>query len=110
MAVKPLWTSAAGVNYRFDDSAQADGFYRVIKSQDVAPILDRNKAMANENNGWSTDKDKAFRRVGSIPLILIQKWLEEEGWDAFAPENADKLKAKLNSSDFQHLRTAHWRL
>lgn len=110
MAVKDLWTSAAGVAYRFDDSTQAEGHFRVIKSQDVAPILDRNKAMANENSGWSTDKDKAFRRVGSIPLILIQKWLDEEGWDAFDPANADKLKAKLNDSDFQLLRTAHWRL
>ena len=106
--LKPLWTTEAGVKKYWDDSHAKDGFYRVVKAQDVTDILDHNKDQANHNNGWNADK--TMRRAGSIPLVLIQKWKDEEGWDAFDPENADRLKRKLNDLDFFKLRTAHWRL
>lgn len=101
-----LYTSSAGVSYTWED--RADGGYEVRGYQDVQPILDRNVDMANHNNGYSGDK--TFRRVGSIPMHLIYQWAQEEGWNAFDPEHADKLAQKLNDLDFWKLRTAPGRV
>ena len=68
------------------------------------PITERNKAMRTHNDGYTADR--SMRRVASIPYILINKWLDEEGWNALDPANHDRLKRKLNDPDYAHLRTA----
>lgn len=106
MSLVPLYRSEAGVQHflRYD----GDGKYSCVSVADCEPILDRNKAMATHNDGYSPSRE--LRRAASIPLILVHKWLLEEGWNAFDPACADKLKAKLNSADYQYLRTAPGRL
>lgn len=88
-----------------------NGGIEVRISQDVSGLLDLNKAMANENDGYS--KSREMRRVASIPAILRQKWLIEEGWDCMDthdPDVARKLVLKLNDPDYAYLRTAEGRL
>lgn len=103
---KPFFTSSVGIQHfrRVND----DGSVSYAAHQDLEPILDRNKAMANHNDGWA--KGKEMRRVASIPLMLVLKWKAEEGWDAFNPDHADKLAQKLNDPDYAHLRTAPGRV
>lgn len=103
---KPLWTTAGGTQVFFKDNG--DGTYTVWSTQDNDPILERNAAMANENNGYSPSRD--IRRMASIPLNLIQKWKHEEGFDALNPHNQDALTRKMNDIDYSKLRTAHWRV
>lgn len=91
-------------DYRHD----GQGGVIVRVSSDVAPVLDRNKAMANHNDGYSQSRE--LRRVASIPAIVRMKWLLEEGWDCLDPACASKLVQKLNSSDYAHLRTAEGNL
>ncbi len=81
-----------------------DGGVDIKIEADVAPVLERNKAMRNHNDGYS--KSREFRRVASIPNHVYQKILIEEGWDMYAPENAGKLMRMLNDPDWAHLRTA----
>jgi hypothetical protein len=85
-----------------------DGTYTILSRQDVEPILDRNKALTTHNDGYNEARD--LRRVASIPLILIHKWLKEEGWNALDPKHGDRLKKKLNSSEYLYLRTAPGRV
>jgi hypothetical protein len=85
-----------------------DGTITVVAQQDVAPILDINKAMATHNDGYAASRE--LRRAASIPNSLIHKWLVEEGWNAMDPGCAKKLKQKLNSSEYLYLRTAPGRL
>lgn len=106
MSWLPLFTTAGGTEYYFKDNG--DGTYQVSSFQEVDPFLDRNVAMANHNDGWSASKD--LRRLASVPLNLLRKWREEEGFDALNPHHDDVLKRKLNDIDFQKLRTAHWRV
>lgn len=106
MTWRPLWTNPNGSQAFFKE--EADGTYTVWSTQENDPILEQNKAMANHNDGWSASRD--IRRAGSIPLTLIEKWKNEEGFDALNPHHADKLKRKLNDGDWSHLRTAHWRI
>lgn len=81
-----------------------DGTVSYLAVQEVDPILEANKALAGHNDGYTPSRE--MRRVASIPMGLIQHWREVEGWDAFDPANAHKLMQKLNSNEFEFLRTA----
>lgn len=73
--------------------------------QDVAPVLERNKALQNaDDGGWSPTRE--LRRAASIPDILVLKWRKEEGIDVFDPNHWPAVKRKLNSSEYRWLRTA----
>jgi hypothetical protein len=103
---QPWFVSSYGVRHYW--RPQADGSVVVASEQDTGAILDLNRAMATENDGYSPSRD--LRRAASIPLILVAKWLHEEGWDAFDPACGDRLKKKLNDADYLWLRTAPGRL
>ena len=75
----------------------------IHKTADVEHHLNVNKKLANLN-GKKIGSD-AYNHVASIPPILISKWLHEEGLDIFNPDHAERLKAKLNSIEYRHLRT-----
>lgn len=102
----PLWTSPSGVQTFFKDNH--DGTYTVWSTQDNDALLDRNKAMATHNDGYSPTRE--LRRAASIPTLLIQKWQQEEGVNVLRPEGEEFLKRKLNDADYQHLRTAPGRI
>lgn len=86
-----------------------DGTYTVTARQNIeSDILDRNKSLYTHNDGYTPSRD--MQRVASIPQLLLEHWKFVEGWDPFHPENADKLAAKLDSSEFLWLRTAPGRL
>ena len=104
--MRPLFTSSAGIRHYWRPIGGDD--YEVVSLQDAAPILERNKKAATHNDGYTPSRE--MRRAASIPLILVLKWLNEEGWYAFDPACAGKLKQKLNSSDYAWLRTAPGRL
>jgi len=83
--------------------AHGDSF-TVEAIQDVAPILDRNKAM--QNAGKQTGD---FRLVASIPMIFIEKWLSEEGFSLLtlpAKELARIIQKKRRDPDYRHLFTS----
>lgn len=96
-----LFRSSAGVDHwMIQDGTDT----RFQATQDATPILEANKAMATANDGYSPSRE--LRRVASVPYIVGLKWLNEEGWWFLDPACADKLAAKLNSSDYAYLRTA----
>jgi hypothetical protein len=105
MAVRGLTTSKAGVKHFMLTEGDKTRF---VQSQDTTPIFEQNKAMANHNDGYSPTRE--LRRVASLPFVIIAKWLNEEGWDALDPDNADKLAQKLNDPDYAYLRTAPGRV
>ncbi len=73
--------------------------------QDVEPILERNKALQNDDaGGWSPTRE--LRRAATIPDIVILKWRREDGIDVYDPDHWPAVKRKLNSSEYRWLRTA----
>lgn len=103
MARRHLFTSGAGVSYDFEDTG--NGEYLIHGTQDLTALLDRNRAMANHNDGYTPSHD--MRRVATIPAIIRNKWLNEEGWDAYRPDlYGVELMRKLNDPDWRYLRTA----
>jgi hypothetical protein len=75
--------------------------------QDVEPILENNKALFTHDDGYTPTRE--MRRVASIPLIVVHKWLKM-GIDVNNPDHWPKVKELLNSSDYLYLRTAPGRL
>ncbi len=105
----PIFTSSAGVQWHMKTD-QETGQIVIQGVQDVYDLLEVNKAMMNENDGWSKG-EKWMRRAASIPAHLRMKWLIEEGFDAWRPDLYwDAIRRKLNDIDYRHLRTAHWRV
>ena len=79
------------------------------------PILDHNKKLYTQNDGYSPDK--GLKRVASIPTIVLEIWCKEYhkdqnkgNWFALPKETQQKiLREKLNSSDYRYFRTAEGR-
>ena len=82
-------------------------FLTMERVQDVEPILDNNRRLRNEPQ----DRKSSFRHVASVPVVILEKWLNEElarGNKAIRWGSAefDHLVArKLRDPDFAYLRT-----
>lgn len=88
--------------------AGADGTLTFERVQDCDPILDANKALQNDGDGYSPSRE--LRRVASIPNVVIEKWLNEEGINFFNPDHWSAIRRKLNSNEYLWLRTAPGRV
>ncbi len=85
----------------------------IERNVDYKPIVEHNKKLYTQNNGYSTSKD--LKRVASIPTLVLEIWSKEyngsSNWFALPSDVQKKiLKKKLNSSEFQFFRTAPGRL
>lgn len=74
--------------------------------QDVAAILDLNKKLRNEFEGYRDSGDHHHHKIAHIPDVVIVKWRDELGIDVFDPNHADGVKRLLNSNEWAHLRTS----
>ena len=92
---------------------ESDGKLTVNNSQDLNPLMKRNKELYNLNDGYTASKD--MRRIASVPPIILQIWTKEyngtNNWWALPKETQQKImKTKLNSSDFRYFKTSEGRL
>jgi len=85
----------------FDASERKFTFNRV---QDVEPILERNKALQS-----GTGDTDLGRHIATIPNVVIEKWLHEDGvsyQEMMSKDGFERLvKRKLRDPDWAHLRT-----
>lgn len=81
----------------------------IERVQDVAPYLERNKR-DQAANVQGAKRSADMRRVASIPLVVVEKWLKEEGLDVFNPDHEKRLLRKLQDPDNRFLRTDSSRL
>ena len=75
--------------------------------QDCEPIVERNKALQNETDGYNLDRD--LKHIASIPLVIVQKWMQEDGVNFLAlskHERSKYLRRKLADPDNRFLRTS----
>ena len=91
-----------------------DGVVQKI-SLDVKPILENNKRLYNQNDGYSPDK--GLKRIATIPTIILEIWTKEYhkdqnkgNWFDLPKDVQQKiLREKLNSSDYRYFRTSSGR-
>ena len=86
------------------------------RSLDIKPIIEDNKRLYNQNDGYSPDK--GLKRIATIPTIILEIWTKEFHKDQNKgnwfelPRDIQKkiLREKLNSSEFRYFRTAEGNL
>jgi len=77
-----------------------DGTLRVIRSQDVQPILEANKRAQNSE----LNRKSEMRRAGSIPMVVAEQWSRECGAAIGTQEFGKYAKKKLMDGEFSKLR------
>lgn len=84
-----------------------DGKLVVCRTQDVEPYLEQNKVRMNDAPSWRPySSSDGMREVADIPMIVVEQWLRE-GFNMLdpSPENAKELARRLNSIEYEKLRT-----
>lgn len=71
------------------------------EGHDANPIIERNKALQNED----FDRRKDMWHAATIPVSIMYEWLTKHGVNAWNPHHADAVKKLLNSSDYRWLKT-----
>ena len=82
------------------------------RSLDIKPIIENNKRLYNQNDGYSPDK--GLKRIATIPTIILEIWTKEfhkdqnkGNWFDLPKVIQQKiLREKLNSSDYRYFRTS----
>jgi hypothetical protein len=84
----------------------------LTRSQDVTAIIERNKALQNDNSHWknqahTSEEGIDMRLLACIPVIVEEKWLRDYGVrldQIHDPDMRKKALSLLNSSDWRWLK------
>lgn len=91
-----------------------DGKVHILRTHDAEPIIEDNKeAQKDARQGWG--KTKALRKIGTIPPVLFERFLQEEFGVALVkmkPMERHRaimkmLHKKLRDPDYRWLRTVN---
>lgn len=81
----------------------------IERTQDVEGQLKFNRACHNSHSGGYGDSVGGAHHVARIPLVILEKWKREEGFDWFNSTDKER-KARLNDPDNRFLRVRPGRL
>ena len=85
-----------------------DGDKTIIETvQDVEPILEANKAMQTDGDGYTPSRD--LKHIASIPLVVVEKWMNDDGVNFLSLGRQEKrayLRKKLNDPEWAYLKTS----
>ena len=84
--------------------------YALESEQDVTAYLEQNKRLYNEDDFKRKGYKDEMVHVAQIPLIVIEKWLREDGIDVYNPDHKKAVMRKLNHPDYLYLRTTSGRI
>jgi len=90
----------------------------IAEVQDVAPVLEANKAARNQGNGGAKGLNEVAQRgiknnwwhAASVPNSVILKWKKELGVDIYNKDHLPAVKKLLNDRDWAYLRTGTGRV
>lgn len=93
-----------GITTNFDYIPETDTTI-IEREQDVSVILDANKAIQNET--WISQKGikDGWWLYGQIPMIVIEKWINEYGVDVFNKDHQKAVFKLLNDPQYRYLKT-----
>jgi hypothetical protein len=75
--------------------------------QDVEPLLDDNKRLSTEWDGW-TSKARDARLAARIPITVAYEWFNKFGVKAWDRNHLPGVKRLLNSNEYRYLRIGHF--
>ena len=83
------------------------GDVHIETTQNVSPILDGNKALANDPDYWKQGVKNDMAHYARVPDWVQVKWLNEYGYENWPmhPQNGKLLFRLLNSPEWKWLKT-----
>jgi len=107
--IKRDYDSETGITEEFWYN-EAEGKMTIRRLQDVEDQLDFNKDAFNSHSGIDySDSKGGAHHVARIPLIILEKWKREEGFDWFNSTDKER-RARLNDPDNRFLLVRPGRL
>lgn len=86
-----------GISRMIDWEETATGARAIVTtSQDVSPLLDRNKAIANDGAADAGIKAGMWL-YGSIPTLVVME-LKKKGVDVFNPDHTKRVFQEINAN------------
>ena len=80
------------------------GGWGIETEQDCTKIIEDNKTLQNHDTYSKDGIKKEWWHVASIPVIIQEKWLREDGIDIYNKDHWPRVKRKLNDPDFRYLK------
>src|SRR5690349_698845 len=93
-----------GITTNFDYIPETDTTV-VHREQDVSVILDINKALQNDESITKQGIKEGWWLYGKIPMVVIEKWLNEHGVDVFNRDHQKAVFRLLNQPEYRYLKT-----
>ena len=81
-----------------------DDVLELHQTQDVTPILELNKRLANNDDYSKKGMKKDWWHYASIPNIVALKWLKEKGVDVMNKAHEKKVFQLLNDPEYRYLK------
>lgn len=76
----------------------------LIYTGDAEPVLELNKARANDPEVTRHGIKEDFWLYASIPTIVQLKWMIEEGIDIYNPSHGPRISRKLEDPEYRYLK------
>jgi len=84
---------------------EISGDWGIESIQNVDPFIERNKRLQNDEEYKKRGMKNEFWHFASIPIMIQEKWLREDGIDLMNKDHWPKVKKKLMDPDYRYLRT-----
>lgn len=100
-------TSPDGIITKFEITGPET--FNVLRTQDVAAIIDKNKADQNDptfRDGFTESGD--MKHVARIPLVVLEQWAKKHGIqkrEIYGAKMTEVIRKELNDPDNKFLRT-----
>ena len=92
-----------GITTTFDYDPLTDITY-VGREGDVEGILELNKFLANDPEYSKKGIKESFWHYATIPNLIIEKWLAEEGIDVYKHDHWPRVCRKLADPAYRYLK------
>lgn len=89
----------SGITTTFTYDHASDQF-TIGRHQDVEQIVERNKASQLDIDSHRKQAKNNWSLYASVPNILIEKWMTEQGVNFFDPNHWPKVMELINSRDY----------
>lgn len=96
-------TTGAVEHYAYDE---AEDRHIIRRTADHEPVIEANKRLQNEWDGWN--RDKSMRLAARITPEIQLEWLQRYGVRAWDRNHKQAVIRLLNSNEYRHLRIGHF--
>lgn len=96
----------SGITTTFDYDEGTDTTI-IGREQDVSAILEKNKALANNDDVTKEGIKNSWWLYAEIPNIVIEKWLNEHGVNLYNRDHQKAVFRLLNQPEYRYLRTTN---